>query len=153
MTFWSESRTLKPESTPENQQIDVSKQIGADLPAGTTQFTLFVPSGDRHEKPIDQQQWVTLALELFGTLFRGATAFPPGRGVWRDDDRDGALVWDEPVMVVCYADPREIDDNRLRQLRGFLHRMGREAAQGEIGIVIDGAYYGISQYDEPEESL
>jgi hypothetical protein len=29
----------------------------------------------------------------------------------------------------------------------FLHRMGRETNQGEIGIVIGDKYYGIIEYD------
>ena len=29
-----------------------------------------------------------------------------------------------------------------------LSRMGREATQGEIGVVSDGKYYGITQYAE-----
>ncbi len=33
------------------------------------------------------------------------------------------------------------------RLRAFLHRMGREANQGEIGIVIGDKYYGITEYD------
>ena len=128
----------------------VEKHIGANLPAATMQFTLFVPSCDRDSRPIDQEQWTQKSLTIFGTLFGGATAFPPGRGVWRDDDRGGALVWDDPVMVVCYAKPDDVDDARLAELRHFLHHMGRDASQGEIGIVIDGEYYGISEYDSPE---
>jgi len=129
----------------------LSSQIGANLPAGTMQFTLFVPSCDRNEQPIDQERWVQEALEVFGCLFRGATAFPPGRGVWRDDQKGGKLVWEQPVMVVCYADPREVNKTTLPSIRSFLHRMGREARQGEIGIVIDSDYYGISNYDNAED--
>ena len=129
---------------------EIGHHIGANLPSGTMQFTLFVPSCDRSGAPIEQETWVRTALEVFGSLFRGATAFPQGQGVWRDDDCGGALVWDEPVMVVCYANPQEVDDERLATLRQFLHRMGREAQQGEVGIVIDGAYYGISEYDPQE---
>lgn len=33
------------------------------------------------------------------------------------------------------------------RLRAFLHRMGREANQAEIGIVIGDKYYGISDFD------
>jgi hypothetical protein len=127
---------------------EIGKRIGSNLPSGTTQFTLFVPSKNRDGRAIKQEKWVTAALEVFGKLFRGATAFPPGRGVWRDDDRNGQLVWDESVMVVSYAKPNDVTAKSLSELRHFLHTMGREAGQGEIGIVIDGAYYGISKYDE-----
>ncbi len=31
---------------------------------------------------------------------------------------------------------------------GYLHRLGREANQGEVGLVLDGHYIGISKYEE-----
>jgi hypothetical protein len=42
-------------------------------------------------------------------------------------------------------------DATLRGLRKFLHRLGREGRQGEIGIVIGGNYYGITEYDNGTE--
>jgi hypothetical protein len=36
----------------------------------------------------------------------------------------------------------------VKRLREFLCRMGRDANQGEIGIVVDGAYFGIVDYQE-----
>lgn len=112
-------------------------------------MTLFVPSVDRDGSPIDQAYWAEQALATFGELFRGATAFPPGRGVWRDDSRDGALVYDETQMVTSYV-PSDVfaDHDVAKRLREFLCRMGREANQGEIGIVIDGTYLGIMDYEE-----
>lgn len=74
---------------------ELREQLGAGPPAGTVQVTLFVPSVDRSGVAIDQGSWSEEALRVFGSLFRGATAFPPGRGVWRDDERGGALVFDD----------------------------------------------------------
>lgn len=125
--------------------------LGAGPPAGVDQITLFVPSVDRDGAAIDQAYWTEQALGTFGALFRGATAFPPGRGVWRDDDRGGELVYDETQMVVSYvADGLLTDDETLKRLREFLRRMGRAANQGEIGIVIDGTYFGIVDFEEGE---
>jgi hypothetical protein len=111
--------------------------------------TLFVPSVDRDSLPIDQDYWRSQALETFGKLFRGATAFPPGRGVWRDDARGGTLVFDDTVLVTSYAAEADLTDETLAGLRRFLHRMGRDARQGEIGVVINDAYLGITEYDRP----
>lgn len=61
------------------------------------------------------------------------------------------MVFDDTVMVTCYADPALVTDVALARLRAFLHRMGREARQGEIGIVIDRQYHGITEYDEGRE--
>lgn len=130
-----------------SQPLD--EALGAGPPAGVDQVTLFVPSVDRYGEPIDQAYWTEQALSTFGRLFRGATAFPPGRGVWRDDERGGALVYDETQMVVSYVADGTFDDEEvLKRLKEFLCRMGREANQGEIGIVIDGTYLGIVDYDE-----
>lgn len=131
---------------------DFREELGAGPPAGTSQVTLFVPSVDRDGKPIDQESWREETLRVFGRLFRGATAFPPGRGVWRDDAREGALVFDETVLVTSYVDPTVLEDpGTLRGLRSFLHRLGREGRQGEIGVVIGGNYYGITEYDDATE--
>jgi hypothetical protein len=117
------------------------------------QVTLFVPSVDRDGEPIDQAYWTEQALATFGQLFRGATSFPPGRGVWRDDLRDGALVYDDTQMVLSYvAGGALADDEIVKRLRAFLCRMGREANQGEIGIVIAGTYFGITDYGEGGEA-
>ncbi len=61
--------------------VDLHKSIGSNTPLGTMQLTLFVPSVDRDGRPIPQPEWVEAALSTLGALFRGATAFPPGRGV------------------------------------------------------------------------
>jgi hypothetical protein len=114
----------------------------------TVLIVLFVPSVERDGKtPVDQDRWVTDALETFGTLFGGATAFPKGRGVWRDAENEGKLVFDEPVVFHCYTTAEQAEnDAKLDALREFCRRMGREAKQGEVGLVIDGTYLGITDY-------
>src|SRR5689334_4527053 len=73
---------------------------------------LFVPSVERDgSTAIDQQSWVDASLEMFGRVFGGATAYPKARGVWRDDERGGALVMDEPLVVHCYTTPADIQDS------------------------------------------
>jgi hypothetical protein len=128
---------------------DLHDALGAGPPAGVDQVTLFVPSVDREGEPIDQAYWSEQALATFGQLFRGATAFPPGRGVWRDDSRGGELVYDETQMVTSYVPEGAFEDPEVATRLGeFLRRMGRDANQGEIGIVIDGTYFGIVEYEE-----
>jgi len=66
---------------------------------------------------------------MLGLLFRGATAFPPSRGVWRDDERGGELLFDDTRMVLSYVAEGLLEDPRLLdQLRGFLCRLGRDAS-------------------------
>lgn len=108
----------------------------------STILVLFVPSVDRYEEPIDQDRWVAEALSVCGRLFGGATAFPQGRGVWRDDARGGRLVYDAPVILQSYTTEEALNENAAG-LGDFLHWMGREARQGAVGLVIDRDYLEI----------
>jgi hypothetical protein len=112
---------------------------------------LFIPSVERDGKTaVDQDRWVEQCLAMLGTVFGGATAYPKARGVWRDDERDGVLIFDEPVVVHCYLTPEAIEDEaNLGKLAAFCRRMGREANQGEIGLVIADEYFAIRDYTEP----
>jgi hypothetical protein len=111
---------------------------------------LFVASVERDgTTPIDQSYWVESALDMFGRVFGGATAYPRAKGIWRDDERGGALVKDEPVVVHCYTTPVEIEDSRnLGELGNFCRRMGREARQGEVGLVVGDEYFAIQDFAE-----
>ncbi|MGH7326135.1 MAG: hypothetical protein ACREJ9_16030 [Candidatus Rokuibacteriota bacterium] len=111
---------------------------------------LFVPSVERDGVTIiDQQRWVDEALEMFGRVFGGATAYPKAQGIWRDDERGGALVKDEPVVVHCYTTPADIEDSgNLAELGAFCLRMGRDARQGEVGLVVGDEYFAIRDFAE-----
>ncbi len=82
------------------------------------------------------------ALEALGRLFGGATAFPQGRGIWRDDAQGGVLLLDEPVVIQCYTSEEALEQH-AEPLRDFLVRMGTEARQGAVGLVIDREYLEI----------
>jgi hypothetical protein len=114
---------------------------------------LFVPSVERDGvTTVDQPRWVNSALEMFGRVFGGATAYPKAQGVWRDDVRGGALVKDEPVVMHCYTTPADIEDTRnLIELGSFCRKMGREAHQGEIGLVVGDEYFAIRDFTEEQE--
>jgi hypothetical protein len=118
------------------------------LSVGTSLVVVFVPSQDRDGQSIDQEYWVDEVLTTLGLLFRGATAYPRGRGVWRDDARGGSLLKEEPVLVFSYVAEGTLTVAALVNLYRTLSRMGRQANQGEIGVVIGGKYYGITQYAE-----
>ena len=120
---------------------DFAGILGASK-AASALLVLFIPSKDRSDQPIDQPYWVEEALKTLGMLFGGATAFPQGRGVWRDDAQGGKLLFDEPVVMQCYTSAHMLEQ-QMNALGDFLHRMGREARQGAIGLVIDGDYLEI----------
>jgi hypothetical protein len=111
---------------------------------------LFIPSVERDGiTSIDQQYWVGAALEMLGRVFGGATAYPKAKGVWRDDEREGTLVVDEPVVIHCYTTPAAIESSAsLAELGDFCRRMGREARQGEVGLVVGDEYFAIRDFVE-----
>ena len=113
-------------------------------------LVLFIPSADRDGNTVvEQATWTTEALGVLGTLYGGATAYPRARGVWRDDERGGILVFDEPVVMHCYTTPDDIEDQvKLGELGRFCRRMGRETGQGEVGLVIGDEYIAIRELDE-----
>src|SRR5258708_14323137 len=107
-------------SAPGNPQ-DVFRSA---LPVGTSLIVIFVPSQDRDGQPIPQDYWVDEVLTTLGRLFRGATAYPRGRGVWRDDERGGILLTEEPVIVFSYAAEGSLTADALADLYRTLSRMG-----------------------------
>jgi hypothetical protein len=113
-------------------------------------LVLFVPSVERDgETAIDQDHWVEEALQLLGRLFGGATAYPRARGIWRDDERGGALVKDNPVVIHCYTEPDALEaPPNTAELGKSCRRMGREANQGEVGLIIDDEYLAITDFRE-----
>ncbi len=111
----------------------------------STLLVLFIPSADRYGDSLGKKQqdrWIHKALKVLGEKMGGATAFPRGLGVWRDDARGGKLVWDKPVLIQCYTS-EEVLEQQAGSLRDFLVEMGTETHQGAVGFVIDRDYYEI----------
>jgi hypothetical protein len=108
----------------------------------STLLVLFIPSVDRNLVPIDQHLWVGKALAVLGSCFRGATAFPQGRGVWRDDAQGGKLIFDEPTVIQCYTN-EQVLEREAAALRAFLVELGTQTNQGAVGFVIDRDYLEI----------
>lgn len=122
--------------------------IKASLGTGRqlTLIILFVPSVERDGKtPIEQDRWVEHALQFFGNVFGGATAYPRARG--------GVLVMDESVVVQCFTSPESLNDEGIvAEILSFCRRMGRETKQGEIGLVVDNEYFAITDFNEEDKS-
>ncbi len=52
-------------------------------------------------------------------------------------------------MVHCYTTPTSIqDESNLAELGSFCRKMGREARQGEIGLVVGDEYFSIRDFGE-----
>jgi hypothetical protein len=113
-----------------------------------TLLVLFIPSADRAGDALgkrEQKRWVRKALKLLGDRLRGATAFPRGWGVWRDDAQGGRLVWDKPVLIQCFTSEAALR-RHAGPVRDFLLQLGAETNQGAVGFVIDRSYF---EYEFP----
>ena len=126
------------------------EESGLQVSRKAVLVVLFVPSVERDGiTAINQEYWVDAALESLGQLFGGATSFPRAKGVWRDDEMGGVLVKDQPVVIHCYTTPADITDpDRLNRLGSFCRRMGREAHQGEVGLVIGDEYFAFRDFSK-----
>ncbi|MEK7467835.1 MAG: hypothetical protein AAB074_10515 [Planctomycetota bacterium] len=66
--------------------------------------------------------------------------------MWRNDEAGGKLIFDETTIVFSYVVPGALTPASLLELRSFLARLGRETNQGEVGLVVDGCYIGITEF-------
>ena len=117
----------------------------AGPPGGTVPIVVFLPSHDRLGEPIDQPRWRDEWLGLLAEHFRGATAFPPGRGVWRDD-RTGSLLFEDTAVLFTIASPEDVTSRSMVALGDMARRFGRESNQGEVGLWVNGVYHAFVEY-------
>ncbi len=121
--------------------VELAELFGATK-SESNLLVLYIPSGDRDVKPIDQAKWTDRALEMLGTHFGGATAFPQGKGVWRDDARGGKLIYDAPVIVQCYTNETTLE-RKTPALHKYLMELGVDTNQRAVGFVVDADYIEI----------
>jgi hypothetical protein len=112
-------------------------------------FVLFIPSKTKNGKDLpagqDQQLWADAAGDMLSAIFGGATEMPPAKGKWMNDN--GKIITEEVLLVHSYARQEHAEDEkRLNMLAEFLHRMGRETDQGEVGVVIDNVFHRIRDF-------
>jgi hypothetical protein len=110
-------------------------------------ITLFIPSLTRDGDPIDHNFWRVQALEVMTGLFGGATAVEC-QGAWRDDEKGGAIKVERNSTVQSYMAKSSWNSTTAAELAKFLHRMGRESNQGEIGLIVDGVYFPIREFNK-----
>lgn len=124
---------------------EIRTALGAGPPSGTSPIVIFIPSVDVAGEPVDQEHWRDAALNELARLFRGATALPPGRGAWRADD--GTIILEDTAVVFSVADPDDVTTPNLQALGQFARLLGREANQGEVGLIVSGRYHPITDFN------
>lgn len=110
-------------------------------------FILFIPSRDKNGVDLaDHRQWVEAAARLLGRLFNGSTVMPPAQGTWLNPESN-ELIYEEVVLVHSYT-KNEIGTRPeiIEEIGRFVHRMGNQTNQGEVGIVIDNTFHRIRNF-------
>lgn len=133
---------------PKNASDDDQGRLGAgELEPKDRYVCVFVPSRTRDGRRLDHKYWRDEAVRTLSGLFGGATSVE-GFGGWLDDEM-GGKVKEEPIsMAVSFMTSDEWNEENLLSLRRFLHCMGREAEQGEIGILVDGVFLRVRSFDD-----
>lgn len=84
-----------------------------------------------------------------GVCSRERPPTPKAKGIWRDDERNRALVTDEPVVVHCYTTPADISIPETWPSSGAsAERWAATPRQGEVGLVIGDEYFAIREFTE-----
>lgn len=118
----------------------------AELEPRRNYVCVFIPSLTRDGRPLDHIYWRNETVRTMSKLFGGATAVA-GFGGWLDKEKSGHVKEEEILMVVSFVLPGECNRENILELGKLLHRMGREAEQGEIGVLIDGRFLRIQRFD------
>jgi hypothetical protein len=121
--------------------------LGSEAEPNGILFVLFIPSKDKLGNDLsDQEIWADTAGNLLSELFGGATIMPPAKGKWFNEETSETIT-EQVVLIHSYARPSHAsDEDKLRQLARFLHRMGQETNQGEVAIVIDNVFHRIRKF-------
>lgn len=125
-------------------------QIAESLRSGYRDDTviLFVPSHDRSDPPkeiTDQDMWANEALQLFGRLYKGATAFRQLTGIWNDGVNKP--LPDRPIMIQSLAKRAAVENiANLEELVAFAKRMGKTLNQACVGLVFNDVFHEITDF-------
>ena len=127
-----------------NQEVDVGQVLGAEPSTSVQQLTLYIPNKDKEGEELgNQRKWVLEAAQLLAEIGGGVSIFPPMEGGWINED--GEIIWENPVLIYTFINEGPFL-SMLPELREFLHRMGRETNQGEVGLEFDGEFYRICNF-------
>ncbi len=135
-----------------DDELDIDALLGAEGIPSVQRIELYIATkrGD-NEKPIENHEyWVTLARTILAKIGGGSTAIRDTLGAWFDE-RKNDLVREDTTLVYTYMKAEKFIEY-VGELRDFLHRFGRENAQGEVMVAfVDGAHVcRITKYDDPK---
>ncbi len=126
-------------------EMDLAAELGAIEESSTQRLTLYVPNKDRNGRKVkNYERWVKEARALLSLIGGGATALPPADGTWANEA--GTLIWEQTRIVYCFVFAEQLEA-RIKDLREFVHRFGRETNQGEVVVEFDECFYRIREFE------
>jgi hypothetical protein len=130
---------------PEDLPVDLASVLGAEPEPSIQILALYIPDKDRAGvEDGSLRRWVLDAAQLLAQMGGGVTILPPVEGGWYDDGND-RIVWERPVILYTYVKP-DVFVEKLPALRDFVHRLGRETAQGEVVVEFDRQLFRIREF-------
>jgi hypothetical protein len=122
----------------ESQDINIAEVFGASS-AREQRFAVYIPNKDKDGNSVEQNKWIEKTLRLLSEICGGATAMPPIRGAWLNE-KSGALVVEEPVLVYTFIEPEEFA-RRMNEVVRLVHDIGKETRQGQMAIEFNQTFY------------
>jgi hypothetical protein len=122
----------------EKQDINIAEVFGASS-AREQRFAVYIPNKDKDGNSVEQNKWIEKTLRLLSEICGGATAMPPIRGAWLNE-KSGALVVEEPVLVYTFIEPEEFA-RRMNEVVRLVHDIGKETRQGQMAIEFNQTFY------------
>jgi len=125
---------------------EIQKLLGAYGETKDRHVCVFVPSRARDGSQIDHKFWRSEAVRVLSQLFGGATSVY-AYGGWLDEEMGGEIKEEEESLVFSFFSSSELDKNAVLELKRFVHRLGRDAQQGEIGVHLDNQFLRFRRFD------
>jgi hypothetical protein len=163
----------------EREEIfDLGTELGARSDYLMQKLTIYFPSkkGNLSKDPIENiEDYIEAAMHLLAKINLGVTRLPSGFGVWIDRQRAEEteargeeltkhdLDPEQTVLVYSYLTRPKVFKQRIREIRRFLHKFGRETQQDAVWVEYFGEplsngsegngslycrIYSIEQYDD-----
>jgi hypothetical protein len=146
----------------EREEIfDLGTELGAKGGYFAQKLTIYFPSkkGNPSKDPIENiEDYIEAAMHLLAKINLGVTRLPSSFGIWIDrqtaEEKEARgeeftrhdLDPEETVLVYSYLTRPEIFKQRIKEIRRFLHKFGRETQQGAVWV----EYFGEDLNDGPE---
>ena len=128
------------------ETAELQRLLGAHGDTKNQYVCIFVPSLTRDGSSIDHEFWRSETVRLLSRLFGGATSVYAFGG-WLDEEMGGEVKEEKVSLVVSFFSADELSKNAVLALKRFAHRMGREAQQGEIGILLGNQFLRFRRFD------